>query len=111
MIYVDNTYKTEVKCNINMYEHWEGLLIEIKGGSLSNTITIGSIYRPPKTTNDSLNVFIDQLAYTLSSLENNNNQLILAGDFNINLLILVHGPDKISVPPNVAKRRWYTFIC
>ena len=26
--------------------------------------------------------------YTLSSLENNNNQLILAGDFNINLLKL-----------------------
>ena len=83
-IYVDNKYKTEVKCNINMYEHWEGLIIEIK----SNTITIGNIYRPPKTTNDSLNVFIEELSYTLSSLENNNNQLILAGDFNINLLKL-----------------------
>ena len=66
----------------------EGLIIEIKGGCLSKTITIGNIYRPPKTTNDSLNVFIEELSYTLSSLENNNNQLMLAGDFNINLLKL-----------------------
>ena len=73
-----------------MYEHWEGLIIEIKGGCLSKTITIGNIYRPPKTTNDSLNVFIEELSYrpTVSSLENNNNELILAGDFNINLLKL-----------------------
>ena len=35
-----------------------------------------------------LNVFIEELSYTLSSLENNNNQLIFAGDFNINLLQL-----------------------
>ena len=71
-----------------MYEHWEGLMIEIKGRCLSKTITIGNTYRPPKATNDSLNVFIEELSYPLSSLENNNNQLILAGDFNINLLKL-----------------------
>ena len=40
MIYVDNKYKTEVKCNINMYEHCEGLIIEIKGGCLSKTIIL-----------------------------------------------------------------------
>ena len=88
MIYIDNKYKTEVKFNINRYEHWEGLIIDIKGGSLSKTIPIGNVYRPPRTTNDNLNVFIEELSYTLSSLENNNTQLILAGDFNINLLKL-----------------------
>ena len=55
---------------------------------LSCNSSVGNIYRPPKTTNGSLNVFIEELSYTLSSLENNNNQLILAGDFNINLLKL-----------------------
>ena len=88
MIYVDNKYKTEVKININRYEHCEGLLIEINGGCLSKTITIGNIYRPPETTNDSVNVFIEELSYNVSSLENSNTQLILAGDFNINLLKL-----------------------
>ena len=43
MIYVYNKYKTEVKININRYEHWEGLTIEIKGGCLSKTVTIGNI--------------------------------------------------------------------
>ena len=32
MIYVDKKYKTEVKFNINRYEHWEGLIVDIKGG-------------------------------------------------------------------------------
>ena len=64
------------------------MIVDIKGGCLSKTITIGNIYRPPRTTNDSLNVFIEELSYTLSTLENNNTQLILAGDFNINLLKL-----------------------
>ena len=84
MIYVDNKYKTEVKFNINRYEHWEGLIVDIKGGCLSKTITIGNIYRPPRTTNDSINVFIEELSYTLSTLENNSTQLILAGDGNKN---------------------------
>ena len=89
MIYVDNKYRTEVKqININRYKHWGGLIIEIKGGCLSKTVTIGNIYRPPKTTNDSVSVFKEELSYAVSSLENNNTQLILAGDFNINLLKL-----------------------
>ena len=57
MIYVDNIYKTEVKLNIKRYGHWERLIIEIKGGCLSKSLTIGNLYRPPKTANDSLNVF------------------------------------------------------
>ena len=88
MIYVDNKYKNEVNININRYEHLEELIIEIKGGCLSKTKTIGNIYMPPKTTNDSVNVFIEELSYTVSSIGNNNTQLILAGDFNINLLKL-----------------------
>ena len=44
MIYLDNKYKTEINITINIYEHWEGLIIEIKSGCLSKTITIGNIY-------------------------------------------------------------------
>ena len=35
-----------------------------------------------------LNAFIDEFSHIISSLENNKNHLILAGDFNINLLKL-----------------------
>ena len=34
---------------LNMYEHWEGLIVQINGGNLSKSITIGNIYRPPRT--------------------------------------------------------------
>ena len=45
IVYVDNEYNYEVKKNINMYEHWEGSIIQITGSNLSKTFTIGSIYR------------------------------------------------------------------
>ena len=80
LIYVDNKYKSEVKMNLNTYEHWEGLMIKVTGW------TIGNIYRPPRTCNKNITKLIDEFSSVLSSLENSNNNLIIAGDFNINLL-------------------------
>ena len=71
-----------------MHESWEGLIVQIKGGGLTNSLTLGNIYRPPRTRNDDLHSFINEFAYIISSLENSNNHLIFAGDFNINLLKL-----------------------
>ena len=74
---------------LNMYEHWEGLIVQINGGNLSKSITIGNIYRPPRTSNDNLNAFINEFSSIVSLLEHNcKNTLIIAGDFNINLLKL-----------------------
>ena len=88
VIYVDNTYTSKVKLNINMHESWEGLIVPIKGRGLTKSLTLGNIYRPPRTRNDDLNSFINEFAYIISSLENSNSYLIFAGDFNINLLTL-----------------------
>ena len=88
IIYVDAKYTTEIKLNINMHESWEGLIVRIKGGGLAKTLTLGNIYRPPRSSNYDLNAFIDEFSHIISSLENNYNHLILAGDFNINLLKL-----------------------
>ena len=88
IIYVDTKYTTEIKLNSNMHESWEGLIVRIKGGGLAKTVTLGNIYRPPRSSNYDLNAFIDEFSHIISSLENNNNHLILAGDFNINLLKL-----------------------
>ena len=72
-----------------MYEYWEGLMVQINGGNLSKSITIGNIYRPPRTSNDNLNAFINEFSSIVSLLEYNcKNTLIIAGDFNINLLQL-----------------------
>ena len=85
LLYVDNTYTSKVKLNINMHESWEGLIVQITGGGLTKTLTLGNIYRPPRSRNDDLNSFINEFAHIISSLENNISHLIFAGDFNINL--------------------------
>ena len=72
VIYVDNTYTSKVKLNINMHESWEGLIVQIKCGGLTKSLTLGNIYRPPRTRNDDLNSFINEFAYIISSLENSN---------------------------------------
>ena len=72
-----------------MYEHWEGLLVQINSGNLSKSITIGNIYIPPRTSNDNLNAFVSEFSSIVLLLEHNcKNTLIIAGDFNINLLKL-----------------------
>ena len=86
VIYIDDKYKADVISNLNSYEHWEGLIIKVNGGNLSKTLTIGNIYRPPKTLNEHINAFINEFSSVVASLGDSNNELIFAGDFNINLL-------------------------
>ena len=35
VIYIDDTYKADVINNLNLYEHWEGLIIKVNGGNLA----------------------------------------------------------------------------
>ena len=86
VICIDNKYKAEPIMNLNIYQHWEGLIIKVNGGNLSKLLTIGNIYRPPRTNNEHINSFINEFSSAVVSLENSNHELIIAGDFNINLL-------------------------
>ena len=62
-------------------------IIEVSGDGLTQTITIGNIYRPPRPSNENYKEFIDEFSTVLSSLKlNRNKNIILAGDYNINLL-------------------------
>ena len=47
IIHVGNKYRYEVKLKLNMYKHWERLIVQINGGNLSKSKMIGNIYRPP----------------------------------------------------------------
>ena len=76
MVYVDNNYRCEVKLKLNMYEHSEVLIVQINGGNLSKSVTIGNIYRPPRTSNDNLNAFINEFSSIVLLLEHNCKKIV-----------------------------------
>ena len=49
---------------------------------------IGNIYRPPTNLNSNLKQFITEFSLMLSSLDQIQHNVILAGDYDINLLKL-----------------------
>ena len=72
--------------NLNIYQHWEGLVIKVKGDPLTNLFIICNIYRPPRSTIPILREFLDELAPVMNSLDMPNHNVILGGYYNINLL-------------------------
>ena len=85
-IYIDNRFDYEIIMNLNMYKQWEGLVIKVKGDTLTNAVIICNVYRPPISTIPVLREFLNELAPVVNSLDMLNHNVILAGDFNINLL-------------------------
>ena len=85
-IYIDNRFDYEIIMNLNMYKQWEGLVIKVKGGTLTNPFIICNVYRPPRSTIPVLREFLNELAPVVNSLYIPNHNVILAGYFNINLL-------------------------
>ena len=67
---------------------WEGLFVEVSSDDFTNNIIIGNIYKPPKNNNNNNNVqqFINEITPILQKYDSQNNDILLAGDFNINLL-------------------------
>ena len=84
--YVDNLFQYEVIQSINEYELWEGQIIQVKGGCLRKEIIVGNIYRPPRTLREQTKQFINEFTSLVQDLDNTNFNIILAGDYNLNLL-------------------------
>ena len=64
---------------------WEGLFIELKN-NFDRSVVIGNIYSPPRNININNQTFIRELTPILSAFEKRNAEVIIAGDFNIDLL-------------------------
>ena len=84
--YVDNLFQYEVMQSINEYELWEGHIIQVKGGCLRKEIIVGNIYRPPRTSREQTKQFINEFTSLVQDLDNTNFNIVLAGDYNLNLL-------------------------
>ena len=85
VIYIDTRLKYEVLINLSEYEYCEEQIIKVTGGGLPNEIIIGNIYRPPRMLHDQIRQFINELTVLMTNIENKN-EVILAGDYNLNLL-------------------------
>ena len=68
-------------------KHCKTSIIKVNCGNLAKTFNYWEfIYRPPKLLNEQINALITEFSSVAESLGDSNNDLITAGDFNINLL-------------------------
>ncbi len=86
LIYLHKKFKHTVKKQLK-YDTWEGLFIQVKKGEyLSKPVILGNIYRKTLYLNEHYTQFSNELSPHLSTFESNNTDVMIAGDFNINLL-------------------------
>ncbi len=87
IIYLNDKFDYSIKHKLNNYKTWEVQIIQVKkGDALTKNINIGNIYRPLKDLLDNYYEFINEFSPILDQLETINNEAIIAGDFNIDLL-------------------------
>lgn len=93
-IYVrENLNYKIILSNINNYSTWEHQFIEIiPDESNPIKIIIGNIYRLPKETNNDYDMFIDELSHVLNNFESDAKDVVLFGDYNIDLLKMLDKP-------------------
>ena len=86
--YVDDKYDVTVKALINTSDLWDGLFLEIKHENWKNKIIVGNIYKLPKDNNNCGNIkgFVSELEPILNDLNNTNSEVLICGDYTINLL-------------------------
>ena len=93
--------------NVNNIEHvanntWEGTFIDIRD-EYKTCLTVGNIYRPPKLNNNhaSIHMFLQEFCPIINNIVTRSKNLILAGDFNIDIL---------KVNSNESFHEFYDFV-
>ena len=93
IIYLKDTiqYKLiDIQANSNI---WEGQFIEIEHENVGNKkIILGNVYRPPHDINENYNQLINEFVPILSEFGKSKSDVIIAGDYNIDLLKVLAKP-------------------
>ena len=86
-VYLLNDYSFNT---MDLSDVWESLFVEIPASIHNKHIILGNIYKPPKDNNNNTNIgtFISELSHYLTPLCESNANVIITGDFIINLLHL-----------------------
>ena len=71
IIYLNESYSYKMRNLYTSSNIWEGKFIDINGGNLCRTLTIGNIYRPPHDNNDNVNIqqFVSELSPIMEILQ------------------------------------------
>ena len=82
IIYLNENYHHNIPNLYNDPNIWEGLFIDINGGNLCRTFTIGNIYRPPHDNNNSVNIqqIISALSPIIEIHQSKNTYAAIVGD-------------------------------
>ena len=88
IIFLADSYSYLIKSIHRGSQLWDALFIEVTGESLRDKIVIGNLYRPPRfnNNNETIKQFCQELAPIISSISKSSSHVIIAGDFNIDLL-------------------------
>ena len=88
IIYLKDDYSYKIMNAHAPSNMWECMFLEISGGSLPQPILLGNVYRPPRNNNDndSIRRFNTELSSVINILTKSNLNIIISGEFNINLL-------------------------
>ena len=85
-MHINNCFNYKRIMTLNQFDHWEGQFVNITGGGLSKDVIIGNIYRPPRDLNENYMQFLNEFTSIFSLIDKTNSDIIIAGDFSINLL-------------------------
>ena len=88
IIYIRDDFKFKVKTVNIPSKLWECQFLEIPDGLLPQPIILRNIYPPPRNNNDNSTIrnFTNELSTVLNDFTKLNYNIIITGDFNINLL-------------------------
>ena len=85
-IYLSSIYN--YKC-LDIYKKlniWEGQFIEVTSNTINKKIILGNIWRPPRDIIENYQTFIEELYHKLVDLHKLKSEVMIAGDYNIDLL-------------------------
>ena len=88
VIYLHENFTYSTVALYERSEVWEGQFIQISGNELSFKLLLGNVYKPPRDIPHNYNTFNDEFNHVLEQLTRSKTEVIIAGDFNINLLEL-----------------------
>ena len=87
-IYIRDCYSFTPMVSISKSKVWEGCFVKISSEEMKKELVIGNIYRPPNNLRSDVETFIQEFSEVLQSINGSTNDIIMAGDFNIDLLKL-----------------------